>query len=85
MCRACRVVCVRHRLGVLGVDDAEGGLEPSVGDARLGVAFDVVEDRHARGLTAGARRRGDGDERLQRARRRLDQNHNTHTHSQRVR
>ena len=51
-----------HGAGVFGVDDAEGGLETTVGDAGLGAEGFVVEDGDAGGFAAGAGGGGDGEE-----------------------
>lgn len=50
---------LRHREGVQRVDQAEGGPEGAVGDARLRVQRFVVEDADARRLAAGPGGRGD--------------------------
>ena len=52
--------------GVVGVDDAQAGTQRPVRDPGLGVHLGEVEDGHGRRLAAGAGRRRDGDQRLER-------------------
>ncbi len=58
----------RHHLGhaarVVWIDDAHHRPQRAVGDARLGVHLDVIEDRDAGRLAAGAGCGRDGDQRL---------------------